>query len=468
MIGLLGAVGLMTFAGCSATDKEDAASSEDAIQGGEEDTQHKFAVGLSVTSGNASNICSGVLIAPNLVLTAQHCISSASGSTRVDCKDDKFASRPVDVANVKVTTDTKIPGRNSYAVSEIIVPVEQQVCGADVALLVLARNVPASEAKPAAPLVKTPMTSRNAITGKIAAIGYGLSAPNKKDSGTRRIKEKIAIACIPGDSTADCAEKDLSSDSKREFQTVGGVCHGDAGSGAFEQGSLDKKDPVVLGVLSRITMKEGECTDGVYTRTDMYARLIISAAVHAAEKGDYETPRWALPSTGKDAGPIPGEVDLGGSEGDDGAPPADAGTKKKKGIDWGKILDWVDDWLPPLLGSDDGKKRETPSPSTSDAGTDAGADGGTDAGAKAPPPPAPPSGGDVPPGGDRQTEESTGSSSEDEKEEKPKKKDAKAKDDGGCSIGGATSSPAGFGALALLGIAAALRLRRRRGVPTLT
>src|ERR1700679_4305354 len=72
--------------GAGATDGgEPTASSASAIQGGTDDTTHRFAVGIARDPGGLDQaICSGVLLAPNLVATARHCVASLS-STTLDC-----------------------------------------------------------------------------------------------------------------------------------------------------------------------------------------------------------------------------------------------------------------------------------------------------------------------------------------------------------------------------------------------
>ena len=57
------------------------------IQGGTTDTTHTFAVGIMQTSDIQNNMvafCTGVLLAPNLVATARHCVAQLS-SSMIDC-----------------------------------------------------------------------------------------------------------------------------------------------------------------------------------------------------------------------------------------------------------------------------------------------------------------------------------------------------------------------------------------------
>jgi hypothetical protein len=113
------------------------------------------------------------------------------------------------------------------------------------------------------------------------------------------------------------------SESPREFITEGGTCAGDSGSGAYEQASVDKGAPYVMGVLSRALEAGATCVDSAYTRTDAFAPLIVAAARKAALAGGYPLPAWAndpvaLADAGTDAAPAPGPgpTPTGGSEAD--------------------------------------------------------------------------------------------------------------------------------------------------------
>lgn len=453
---LVGAVSLGLLMACQAAE-EDTEEGSGAIQGGSSDTEHKFAVGIKLASGG---VCSGVLIAPNLVMTAQHCVSGAEGSKKaVDCKNDTFLERPVDAPDVIVTTDTKLPGKKQYKVSNVVVPESREMCNADIALLVLTSNISDREATPA-----TPKLADMSKTGKIAAIGYGRSASAKEDSGERRIKKGISIKCVPTDT------KKCDGTGDREYITAGGVCEGDSGSGSF---LLDDDKATVTGILARTERADGKCSGGIYTRTDKYAALIVAAAVEAARKGSYDVPAWArpkgtsdddVPSFGSETTPPSGRENPPAGEN----PPSTGNDDDKGGglfgglfdnVDWGKVLDFVKKVVPSIGGDkSDGKPRESKPPVQADAGVDAGA--------AQPTKPAD----YVPPGGDRQAPASTSSSSdsdsdsddsadEPEDETAPKKKKA----DSGCSAGAlspssSTSTGLLFGALALAAVAG----RRRR------
>jgi hypothetical protein len=259
-----------------------------AIHGGESDLVHGFAVGIYDRS---RGFCSGSLIAPNLVLTARHCVA-ATTSTRIDCAN-QFAE-PSPPTDVFVTVDATLSAQSRYfELSRIVVPPATAFCGNDIALLVLASNVPSGEASPVEPLVQGAMTDRRLASGRVVAIGYGLSQPGGDDSGARRIKQQIPIDCIPGDGLLDCSKLGRPSDSELEFVTAGSVCKGDSGSSAYDQTSFDRGMPIAIGVASRVLHVDTDCSIATYTRTDRWAGLIVDAAKSAAQQGGYALPSWA-------------------------------------------------------------------------------------------------------------------------------------------------------------------------------
>jgi MYXO-CTERM domain-containing protein len=297
---LLGLVLFPTLVACGSasekvTESETLGRQESAVQGGKSDTKtaHNFAVGIASRYGA---VCSGTLIAPNLVLTARHCVVPPSANEAVTCKD-KFAKN-VDPAALFVTTEpTMRSAKNFYRAKKITTPTETGFCGNDIALIALEENIPESEARPATPVVQFSMTDRSKIGGKVAALGYGITNPSANDSGVRRIREEIKIVCVPGDDSYDCKKSIYAQmlDSDKEFITEGYVCSGDSGGGAFEQVSFDEGAPYVLGALSRGPQTAEQCLAAIYSRTDAHADLIIAAGLEAAKQGGYTAPSWTAP-----------------------------------------------------------------------------------------------------------------------------------------------------------------------------
>lgn len=280
---------------CSGSGPDQPQAQANEVQGGTKDsaTAHNYAVGILSKLGS---VCSGTLIAPNLVLTARHCITQPDpdGKKAVDCSST--LGKTMALSNLSVTTEPVIRGAKvTYPVDEISIPEGDAFCGNDIALLRLSKNIPSSEAEPAIPVVQFSLSDRGRLSGEITALGYGITSPNAADPGTRRIREKIDIICLPGDDSYDCNQTIYSSmiDEDREFITQGYVCSGDSGGGAFDQGSFASSGtPYVLGALSRGPQNETQCLAAIYSRTDKHAGLIISAARRAAEAGGYEAADW--------------------------------------------------------------------------------------------------------------------------------------------------------------------------------
>jgi len=273
-----------------------------AVQGGTLDTkaQHAFAVGIANKFGG---VCSGTLIAPNLVLTARHCVVKPEGSDAVSCSDNFGPS--VAASALFVTTEPNLFRAESYyAATKIITPTPTGFCGNDIALIILQDSIPETEAKAATPVVQFKMTDAR-ISDSITAMGYGITSPSANDSGQRRIRENIPVLCIPGSTDLACdGQLEGISDSDAEFVTEGYVCSGDSGGGAFDQKSFETGTPYVLGALSRGPQTETRCLAAIYSRTDAHAQMIIDAGIAAAEQGGYPAPAWTRSETD------PGDVSI--------------------------------------------------------------------------------------------------------------------------------------------------------------
>jgi secreted trypsin-like serine protease len=289
-----------------------------AIQGGTTDTTHKFAVGIVQYDDSAGLMayCTGVLLTPNLVATARHCVQSLpivsdAAPDEIDCSLSIFGTLfPLD--SLYVTTDTTF-GSKLTSVSKVIVPAGSdhiKVCGNDIALMILSKPIELPEY--VVPVISPPMTSP-IYEPVVTAIGYGINNPEDVHgvtAGTRRIRENVQLSCIPNDTTfTDCFSDPSAKDylTSAEFVSGDSTCEGDSGSGAFEQSNFDQGKWVAFGVLSRGGVaNKTTCDQPIYTRFDAWGPLIIDAAQQAAsaasaEDAGYTLPSWAS-STADDGG----------------------------------------------------------------------------------------------------------------------------------------------------------------------
>jgi MYXO-CTERM domain-containing protein len=334
------ALALVTVAGgCSSSGSssttESVGQAAAPVQGGTTDTAHPFAIGLCVGNGpgQCQGICSGALIAPNLVLTARHCISPSP--QQIDCATASFGT-PYAASKAWITTYYKMfQGTNGWHQgAQILVPSPTKVCGNDIALIILKDNVSASEATPAAPVVQYSMTDHSRYSTTVTAIGYGITSPSAQDSGTRRIRQDVNIGCIPGDKIIDCGNLAGAQLTANEFVSGDSTCSGDSGSSAYEQKNFNKGVALSFGVLSRGGDQNGVCVSPIYTRTDAWKDFIVATAKTAAQAGGYPAPSWTqpLPPPPADGGtPIPGDAGSSGGNGQLGeacADPTDCASGK--------------------------------------------------------------------------------------------------------------------------------------------
>ncbi len=217
-------------------------------------------------------MCSGTLIAPNLVLTAQHCVARVE-SEQVICGQTSFGATYT-ASNMLVTPDTQL-SRNAYFIraEEIVVPDGTgDMCNEDIALMILSENMPGSEALPLAPRIDEPVTRNEVYT----AIGYGHTGDGS-GAGVRRILEGLQVQCEGSSCPGYTSVQD------KEFLGDEGTCQGDSGGPALDEYGR------VLGALSR---GAAGCRSSVYSAVAGHGDWIREVGERAAQMGGYDRPGW--------------------------------------------------------------------------------------------------------------------------------------------------------------------------------
>ena len=296
---------LCLAAGCAGDPEPRYTVKQHAIQRGYTDHADKAILGLVMFVGGGYGTCSGTLITPNIVLTAQHCIAPVENEVQggVVCGQTSFGA-PYDGDQIYVTSDTTLSQDENayYEVGEVIIPPGGGMCGHDIAILVLAHSVPADEATPFPPRVDSPIEitgSGNNTQGEIySAVGYGNTSDGwdwggggGDGSGERRRLDDLearceGLACGQGNAIYET-----------EWLGDTGVCQGDSGGPALDAESR------VIGVVSRGAQG---CDDPVYTSVYGWRDWIMGVVIDRSEATGVPVPDWATGGATNTSWPVGG------------------------------------------------------------------------------------------------------------------------------------------------------------------
>jgi hypothetical protein len=249
-----------TSIACGSTEPapEHVASGSSPIIGGhdsradENATVEVYATPGSLDGGLTDLYCSGDIVAPNLVVTARHCIllESTEGEHNLNCNPDGTIADPTDPRGTQTTplppSDVTVFVGNDratlrpVAVQQILTEAQMGICKSDVAFLVLA--TPALDIHPVlrAGLVR--------VGEQFSLSGWGYTSDKAAALPTvRQTLDGIPIDGVgPGLMPADT------------FSAAGGTgCYGDSGAGAVIQGA-------VVGIFSRLAGPLSTYGTGLY------------------------------------------------------------------------------------------------------------------------------------------------------------------------------------------------------------
>ncbi len=264
--------------GCGSTADDGPGSTSDIVRGTPSDAADDAIVQLSMqkAEGDIVATCSGSLVAPNVVLTAYHCVGIES-STPTICPAVRgkgyavanqvagYTGELVDPSQVFVSTErTRVSAylRPAARGVAIVVGDMPHLCSHDIALIVLD--------KPITGIQPLPMRWTSPLAGeKLTAIGWGRDETGARPT-VRMRRSGIPVLGVAGE-VVQLDPKDTATVyavSPGEFITPGVACSGDSGGPILDIGGQ------ILGVTSRGSEGGSEC-GAVSTFTDVAAHILL-------------------------------------------------------------------------------------------------------------------------------------------------------------------------------------------------
>jgi hypothetical protein len=205
---------------------------------------------VAIDAGRAS-ACAGTLIAPDIVLTARHCVTATGAPLRCPADGAQPADVPAAPGSLRVLVGDEVSTASERARARaVIVPPDAGPCGADVAVLLL--DQPIDDVKP---LVVRPTGA--AKGDHVRTVAFTRS---EEYDQAKRLRDHIAVSAT----TAS------------ELQLAESM-NGSGGGPALDEATVE-----VLGVVSRT---DDEAAADVYTRSDAFLSLVESALAQSISAG---------------------------------------------------------------------------------------------------------------------------------------------------------------------------------------
>ena len=258
------------------------------IRGTVSGTDHDEVVVLTnFEGGMRRNLCSATMVAPNLVLTARHCVSDTDGATACaqdgtplaggSIRADRVPSNlVVFVGKDGVAPDSSDAAKGQARGKRLVVDTSPTVCNHDIALLVLDTKIDV----PVATIRLEPL----APVDLVAAVGWGVDETGELPRAREARMNIPLIGVGPG----AYPENPRYGYGASEFMIGESACAGDSGGPALGTSGA------VVGVASRAgngkrgdgnyaTTCIGDTAHAVYTQLSAHVDLVNRAFAEAGE-----------------------------------------------------------------------------------------------------------------------------------------------------------------------------------------